>query len=158
MWQRKQTLFLTIAVVLAGLLHALDLASYERMGKDGAVTLRLYGLYGADGARVDPPLTIPLYLLNALLIVQLLVSMALFKKRERQLRFTRLAFIFSLGMIAGIVFTHSSVASAMGTANTVSSTLLPGAYIPFILPVLVWLAERGIKKDEELVKSAERLR
>mgnify|MGYP003393373658 CR=1 FL=1 len=158
MWQRKQTLYLGIALALAALLHMLDLASYERLGKEGAVTLRLYGLYGADGARVDPPLSIPLYLVNALMIVQLVIAIALFKKRHRQLRFTRLSFLFSLGMIAGIVFTHNSVASAMGTANTVKGTLLPGAYIPFILPVLVWLAERAIKKDEELVKSAERLR
>ena len=43
-------------------------------------------------------------------------------------------------------------------AASVTSTLKFGAYIPFVLPVLIWLAERGIKKDEELVKSADRLR
>jgi hypothetical protein len=33
-----------------------------------------------------------------------------------------------------------------------------GAYLPLIQIILVFLAQRSIKKDEELVRSADRLR
>jgi hypothetical protein len=158
MWQRKQTLFLALALILAALLHLLPLASFERIGSTGTNTLTLYGVLNPDGQKLAPAPSIPLPWVNALLIVQLVIAIALFKNRLRQLRFTRLGFLFALGMIAAVVFTHTSVASAMGTAASVNSTLLPAAYIPFVLPVLIWLAERGIKHDEELVKSADRLR
>lgn len=158
MWQRKQTLFLALAIVMCTALHALNIGRYERIGGSGPVWLNLYGIHDANGQRLEPALAIPIAWVNALLIVQLILAIALFKNRKRQVRFTRLAFLFSLGMIAAVVFTHNSVGSAMGTAASVTSVLLPGAYIPFLAAMLVWLAERGIKKDEELVKSADRLR
>lgn len=33
-----------------------------------------------------------------------------------------------------------------------------GTYLPMLQVILIFLAHRGIKKDDELVKSAERLR
>jgi hypothetical protein len=39
-----------------------------------------------------------------------------------------------------------------------TKTYLVGTYLPLIALLLVFLAQRGIKHDEELVKSADRLR
>ena len=158
MWQRKQTLFLVVAIALAASLYFLRLADYQRVGLEGLRELRLDGIHDVEGSRVEPSLAIPLVGLNALLIALLIACVVLFRNRQRQLRLIRLAFLFSLGILVAVVFTHNSVASAMGSAASVTSTLKFGAYIPFVLPVLIWLAERGIKKDEELVKSADRLR
>ena len=158
MWQRKQTLFLALAAVLAGVLFFVDLARYERIGVEGGLDLRLDAVYDVEGALLEPALAIPLAWLNGFLIALMIAAIVLFRNRQRQARLARIAFLLSLGLLASVVFTHNSVSSAMGTAASVTSTLLPGAYIPFVLPILIWLAERGIKKDEELVKSADRLR
>lgn len=158
MWQRKQTLFLALAAVLAAAMYFLPLAQYTRLGSADATTLRLHGLFGASGQPLEPGPSIPLQWLNALLIGQLLVAIALFGNRGRQRRIARLAFLFALGMIVGFVFTHNAVSSAMGTVATVKGTLLPAAYFPLAILVLVLLADRGIRADEALVRSADRLR
>ncbi len=158
MWQRKQTLFLALAALLAAAMYLLPLAAYTRLGSGDVVTLRLNGLFGADGRTLEPGPSIPLHWLNALLIAQLVVTLALFNHRGRQRRIARLAFLFALGMIVGFVFTHNAVSSAMGTVASVKATLLPAAYFPLAVLVLVLLADRGIRQDEALVRSVDRLR
>lgn len=158
MWQRRQTLFLALAVALAGLMYLFPLIRYERLGSEGYNELRLYGLFNEQGGRLEPGPSIPLQWLTALLIGQLFVAAILFRDRTRQLRITRLAFLFTLGLIVGIVFTNNSVSSAMGTVTTVTASLQWPAYLPMLILVLIILAERGIRKDEALVRSADRLR
>lgn len=158
MWQRKQTLYLALATLLGGMMYLFPLARYEKLGVDGAVLLTLSGLHHDDGTPWAQDLAIPLPWLMALLLSLLLVSIGLFKQRARQRRMVRLSFLFTLGMVVGLAFTHNAITSGMGTVGTVTSHILPPFYLPFAMLVLIWLAERGIRKDEELLKSAERLR
>lgn len=158
MIQRKQTVFLALGALLTGLLFALPLARYTRPGGE-AFDLRLTGLYDGSGAAVpDVAFKFPLHVVAGLLIALLGVVIALFKDRPRQLRLLRFGHVFALGLLAAALFTHTSVKAYLGLNTTVEASLQPGFFVPLLVMVCCFLAERGIKADEELIKSMDRLR
>jgi hypothetical protein len=158
MIQRKQTVFLALGALLTGLLFALPLARYARPGGE-AFDLRLTGLYDGSGTAVtDVALKFPMHVLAGLLIALLVVVIVLFKDRPRQLRLVRFGYVFAMGLLASAFITHTSVKAYLGLGASVEASLLPGFFVPLVVMVCCFLAERGIKADEELVKSMDRLR
>ncbi|MBA4196726.1 MAG: DUF4293 domain-containing protein [Chitinophaga sp.] len=87
--------------------------------------------------------------LNVAVAILSLVNIFLFGNRKLQLRFTIVALIVS---VLSIVLCFLSVKSS------ISGGLALTAVVYFIIPVLLFLAARGIIKDEKLVKSVDRLR
>jgi hypothetical protein len=83
-----------------------------------------------------------------------LYAISLFKNRKRQLLCCRINLII-ICLFTGIVFwMEEQVKSNTGG----KITYLFGTYLPIIQLILVYMAERSIRKDDELVKSADRLR
>lgn len=101
-----------------------------------------------------------LYFVLMMIIVALaLVCIFLFKKRPLQFRLTVLNIFLSIGVIALQYFKIKTEAQRLQDARMLdSSTYLPAAFLPVIIVVLLFLAARGIYKDERLVKSLDRLR
>ncbi len=83
-----------------------------------------------------------------------LVSIFLFKDRTLQLRIVKLGTYFQ---IAGLGFAISILFSMGGFGTYLWRESLGVLYI-FISLGLYWLAGRGIKSDQELVKSMDRIR
>jgi len=52
---------------------------------------------------------------------------------------------------------HANTLVASGV-SIVSATYLPGAFLPVLILIFLYLAARGIYKDEKLIKSLDRLR
>jgi LPXTG-motif cell wall-anchored protein len=102
------------------------------------------------------------YLYFALMMIIILLAVVcifLFRKRKLQFRLTVLNIILSLGIIALQYFKINTEALKLqGTHLLASSTYLPAAFLPIVIVVLLFLAARGIYKDERLVKSLNRLR
>jgi hypothetical protein len=158
MIQRKQTVFLALGALLTGLLFALPLARYTRP-ENGPFDLRLTGLVDASGVAVpDVVFKFPLHVVAGLLVALLAVVIFLFKDRPRQLRLLRFGYIFSLALLTAMLFTHTSVKAYLGLNTTVEASLQPGFFLPVVVVVCCFLAERGIRADEELIKSMDRLR
>ncbi len=150
MIQRIQTLFLLFATVLNAFLLALPLpfAESSQAVQDSALFAdKQYDVF-------DQTALVILFGLGTLLA---LAAIFLFKKRPVQIQLTRFAFITTLlGMLIAVVLVLND--SALAKASEVAIDDEPGAFLPFLSLVMLWLAMRYIQKDENLVKSMDRLR
>jgi hypothetical protein len=158
MIQRKQTVFLALAAVLAGLMFAFPLVKYDRVDLQ-RFSLKLWGLFSIEGTPVpDVSLKLPIHAVTAILAALLLVCIFLYGSRARQLRFVRMTYLFALAVQVGVLITHLSVRAYLAQNSSVAYAFGPAFFFPIGILVLCFLAERGIRKDEELIKSVDRLR
>ena len=83
-----------------------------------------------------------------------LLSILSFKKRQQQFVYGRLNIILNLILLGLFVYRTLNVS---GETVTVSEKGI-GMFLPIVSIVLLVLANKAIKKDEDLVKSVDRLR
>ena len=83
-----------------------------------------------------------------------LISTMYFKKRQHQFVLNRLTIILNLILLGLFVYRSLNLS---GEAIQVSEKGI-GMFLPIVAIVFLALANRAIKKDEDLVKSADRLR
>jgi hypothetical protein len=84
----------------------------------------------------------------------LLVTLFSFKKRIRQIRFSIFSLLLMIGSLALIFFyRHQGIATLQVEAYF---TLF--AAFPIVSAILTYLGFRGVKKDEELIRSYDRIR
>jgi hypothetical protein len=83
-----------------------------------------------------------------------LLSILSFKKRQNQFVIGRLNMIINLILLGLFVYRSLNVS---GETPAVSEKGI-GMFLPIVAIVLLVLANKAIKKDEDLVKSADRLR
>lgn len=84
-----------------------------------------------------------------------IVSIISFKKRQNQFVMNRLNIILNLILLG--LFIYRSLNLSGETVNAVSEKGI-GMFLPIVAIVLLVLANKAIKKDEDLVKSVDRLR
>ena len=83
-----------------------------------------------------------------------LLSIISFKKRQQQFVFNRLNMILNLILLGLFVYRSLNLS---GETVAVSEKGI-GMFLPIISIVMLVLANKAIKKDEDLVKSVDRLR
>lgn len=83
------------------------------------------------------------------------VTIFLFRNRKTQKNLSLLGIFLSLGIIALEFFTVDDYKKSL---NFMESTWKIGAIMPIIMVVLFFLAYQGIRSDEKLIKSVDRLR
>ena len=103
------------------------------------------------------------YLLFVLYIIVILlaaVCIFLFKKRKLQFRLTVFNILFAIAALAYqyLVVQQTANKLSAGGVSIVSASYLPASFLPVIIIILLFLAARGIYKDEKLIKSLDRLR
>ncbi|MBF4493245.1 DUF4293 domain-containing protein [Flavobacterium sp. JLP] len=84
-----------------------------------------------------------------------IVSIISYKKRQNQFVMNRLNIILNLILLG--LFVYRSLNLSGETVNAVSEKGI-GMFLPIVAIVLLVLANKAIKKDEDLVKSVDRLR
>ncbi|MGH1385877.1 DUF4293 domain-containing protein [Kordia sp.] len=99
----------------------------------------------------DDPLYLGLFMASAALA---LITIFLFKNRKLQFVLNRFNILFHLILLGIFVYRMLSVS---GEIDKISEKGI-GVVLPLISIVLLVLANRAIKKDEDLVKSVDRLR
>ncbi len=157
MVQRKQTLFLALAAVVAGLANLFPFATYTVA--DLQVLFRSTGLFMSDGTPLEEASPkVPFAAVLGVLAVLPLVAIAFFKDRKRQLRFVRFVYLFALGTVAFAVITDRSIQVFLAGRGEVKIAYGPAFAAPLLVLLLAFLAERGIRKDEALIRSMDRLR
>ena len=136
MIQRIQTVYLLLVVILGGVLpfflNPLSDVAGDKVSMDGPVVV-LLAFFG-----------------SALLA---LISIFLFKNRKNQFVMNRLNMILNLFLLG--FFVYRSLNLSGGTAVPEKGI---GMLIPVFSIVFLVLGNRAIKKDEDLVKSVDRLR
>ena len=136
MIQRIQTLYLLIAFgISAGLIFVFDLYTDINQGLVFAKDNYLY---------------LGLFLGSALLS---LISIFSFKNRKSQFVLGRLNIILNFILLGLFVYLSLNL-----SGETLVSEKGIGMFLPIISIVLLVLANKAIKKDEDLVKSVDRLR
>ena len=157
MIQRKQTIYLFLAALLCFATWFFPVATYERASD--IFEFRTTGLFAADGTELeDIGVKIPFSIILSVLGAALFATIFLFKHRVRQQRFVRGTYLLMLGIIAFLFITDNSMQSYLTQGGGTVSTYGPSFFMPLVVLALAFMAERGIKADEALVRSADRLR
>lgn len=155
MLQRWQSFFLGLIVIFSLLLCFLNLARLEGPG-DVDHIIKASGVFrsGEEGA-ADKTRSYIL-ILSLLISLAVIAATALFmfrnRKRQKQLCVV-LAFLDGALIITLAYYILSAGSQAGGTIKPELSLILP-----LLILVSALLAYRGVRKDEELVKSFDRLR
>ena len=136
MLQRIQTVYLILAAgVSSGLIFLFDLWKTDQ---------------GTMVFANDNPLYLGLFLGSAVLSM---VSVFMYKNRKLQFVLGRLNIILNFFLLGFFVYQSLNV-----SGETMVSEKGIGMFLPIISIVLLVLANKAIKKDEDLVKSVDRLR
>jgi hypothetical protein len=137
MIQRIQTIYLLIALVIS------------------AVLPYMFPLWIMDDGKKYFFMSDSIYtILFGLTTTLILVSILYFKKRQHQFVLNRLSIILNLILLG--LFLYRSL-NLSGETPVVSEKGI-GMFLPIVAIVFLALANKAIKKDEDLVKSADRLR
>jgi cytochrome bd-type quinol oxidase subunit 2 len=187
MIQRIQSLWLALAVVCIGLCFILPVAKYQYTDKPdkGQRLESQFGLVAQEtpdlrnqmntgepvitcGPMVDKMTTWPLMTLAIVTGVIGLVCIFLFKNRRLQMRLTTLGFMSTLIYVFLLFFwavdKYADVLSNDGMLKIFLADAKPevtwcaGAFVPMAALVFFFLAQRAIRKDEAMVRAADRLR
>ncbi|NND06666.1 MAG: DUF4293 domain-containing protein [Saprospiraceae bacterium] len=152
MIQRIQTVYLILAVACMGLLF-LSAMSFMSVQAPGAAALQDPLL--ADGIFDVSDHSILLVLASVAMLLPALIIF-LFKNRKLQMKLTRISIVLIVLVIALtiILFMQAFSSVPVGTEVTVEF----GYLSPVLAIIFLVLALRFIKKDEKLVRSADRLR
>lgn len=155
MIQRIQTLYLGIASILLIVLFMVNIPLLELTGEDASYQLTQIGLEMHADTGVEK--IGQAYAVMVSLVLSLLLSIYAvmqYRNRKFQITLVRFAMLMQLAFIASVVFYLTRLQEMTEGEVSYSPLLL----VPIVNIVLYVLAIRGIRKDEELVRSADRLR
>ena len=145
MIQRKQSIYLLIAAIMsAGLTFVFSLWTNTRNNS----STYLIDLF--SGVSILEKTTPVLFFTSALLSI---VTLFLFKNRQLQFVLGRLNILINLFLLGVLIYLSQTL-----SGEALVSEKGIGMFFPVIVILLLVLANKAIKKDEDLVKSVDRLR
>ena len=166
MIQRKQTLFLLLAVIAIVVCLFLPIAGMEpKTAMGGDSLLYNLGVVGGDqGGIMFSSTCLPLFLLLAVSACLSLVNIFMYKNRNLQKSLCSVALLFGVLwyvdyalMLFGVVQpVADSAAHNLDLSGKVS--LKFAACLPLVSMLLVWMAKKGVNDDIKLLKAADRIR
>lgn len=136
MIQRIQTVYLFLAALVSGVL--IWVVEFYLNGE------------GNEFVGMDESLYFGIFMGSSLMSV---IAVFLFRNRQLQTVVNRLNLLLNLFILGVYVYQ-----SLMMSGETAVSEKGIGMFIPILSIVLIVLANKAIRKDEQLVKSADRLR
>ncbi len=155
MLQRIQTLYLLAASILMSLMLFLPLAEIADEGT-GIYNVLSRGWYINGGGPAELAMaTWPVFLLALVLVLLTFITIFLYRRRKLQLRICVYAIILAFGLI-GLIY-YYFVIGFRQMENPVYALQFP-LVLPAIFIILIYLGFRGIRKDEILVRSLDRIR
>lgn len=140
MLQRIQTVFLILSIIISILLLYLPVYQIQG-GIPEAPTL--YKISSNSFLNI----------LNGGIGVLTFLAIFLFRKRNVQLRLCNVLLLLCCGLVGLLFFVADTF-----TGNNQEIHYLYGSYLPIIQIVFIFLATLFIRRDEALVRSADRLR
>lgn len=155
MIQRIQSVYLFLTTMLSLLFLKGSFSNFT--GKsESMIKVTFTGIFRNNGRQVCELVgkSVPLSIIIILIPVLCLFTIFLFKKRKIQ----KLLAISLIIVVTGLIIV--SFYYSWYIITTFSYEIIPGykMVIPVLMLILVVLAYRGIKKDENLIKSYDRLR
>lgn len=150
MIQRKQTLFLLLAVILYIVTLSCPVASVTAQGLNQG---RVYCLLWQDAMGAAHFQYWPLFAILLLSSALSFYTIFLFKSRPLQATLCLVCMLLSLIWYIALVIVSKSMAP-----DAVEFQVAWPAVLPAVAVILTLMARKGILADEKLVKAADRLR
>ena len=146
MIQRIQSIFLLDIFVISVLMVILPFGNYEVLFKSSGLSLSPQ----VDASTIKPLIWGPIFL-NAFIAIYAVIVILGFKDRAKQIRNTRILMVLSAVLGVSLLLLDYTI-------EEVTLEMSWPAYLPFISMIFALLAGVFIKKDDDLVKSADRIR
>jgi hypothetical protein len=150
MIQRIQTIYMLLTALCMSLAILLPFSTY--LVGENTLVFNSFGFTLANKQIAFMPLY-PILISSALFA---LVSVFLYKARIRQLMINKINYLLILLVIVLMFIDFGSLDTALGKTQAMSYGI--GMFLPVAALVFNFLANRGIKSDEKLIKSLDRLR
>ena len=158
MIQRIQTVYLSLAFVAIALLFAFPLANF--FSETGAYVFSVTGLKNMVPGEADafkPVLFLPIIIVAAGIALIALYTIFQYKNRLFQIKLTNIGVLLAIALIMGIFFLYiPMIEKKIAIVPDYSKAF--GIYLPLVALVFLVMANRAIKRDDKLVRSADRLR
>jgi len=151
MIQRIQTVYLVLAAILLVLCCCMPLANFEPLGMGLPAVMYSLVELSKDGT-ILTYLPSVLFALVVLAEIATVVAIMGYKNRRSQMRTCSIAMILDLLWIVG----YAVITFYLKGENTFHPCF--AACLPVLALILTWLARKAIKKDDDLVRSADRIR
>lgn len=160
MVQRIQTVYLSLAAILLGLIFFIPIAEinggdlvYE-FNENGFVSNSSISDSNIETKELQPLFPVAIWL--GITVGFIILTILLFKKRGLQIKLNYLNTLLNLGLIVFLFYTADSFSEGIGKGTNTSYKA--GLYLAVAALPLLILANRSIKKDENLIKSLDRIR
>jgi hypothetical protein len=154
MIQRKQTIHLLLAAIVTAILFFIPYAHFA----SGAGEIYFLGFEGfIEVDQVDTLIyrTYPLSFLIGITVMLSLVDIFFFKRRVLQMRIA----VFNMLLLIGLSLLMAYYIEFPGDeVEHVDKSYTVAIVLPIISAIFTFLAFKGIRKDELLVKSYDRIR
>ncbi|HRG00435.1 MAG TPA: DUF4293 domain-containing protein [Bacteroidia bacterium] len=148
MIQRKQTLFLLAVVIIAIVQFFLPFQSATINSTNWDICL----MPGCSAEVMDSNIYFPM-IFNIIILILSIAIIFLYKNRVLQYKLANLLVVFNM-IVVGLFFILPYTKE--GGPEAISYKI--GAFLPLISAIFAFLAGHFIKKDEQLVRSADRIR
>ena len=156
MIQRKQTLFLLVAVIAYVVCLFLPIASIEPKGMGDVVSVHCLGtVSGEEGINFDST-CVPLFLLGAVSVLIALVTIFMYKNRKLQINLCNINLLFSVLWYVDYLLMYLRVIGLEKVEGTMGIDV--GACLPLVAIIMLLMARKGVSDDEKLVRAADRIR
>ncbi len=149
MLQRIQTIYLLISSGLISILFFLKLSATKIDNLD--VNFYLKGIYLNNEINMQ---TLPLIVLAILNIIFPILIIFMYKHRIKQIKNSKINVLLNILLIV-LILIYANIFSRELFINAVFSI---GTIVPIISIITTILAIKAIKKDENLVRSVDRIR
>jgi glucan phosphoethanolaminetransferase (alkaline phosphatase superfamily) len=155
MIQRIQSLYLLLAAIAASVMFFFPLAVFYG---DHNFQMYVYQLSFFDpnpSLNVSDFFLLPLLGMVILIIFLSILSLLSFKNRKRQLTLVKVNMAFTLILLAGFFLGYMRLLEGyVGNAPEYQFA----SFMPILVFLFLVLANRGVQKDEKLIRSMDRLR
>jgi hypothetical protein len=150
MIQRIQSLYLFIGAILSVCLFIIP--SFRLVTPEQTIVMSSCHINPAV-AGISTTILVPLAVITTLMAFFCFYSIFLYKNRKKQMLVIRINMLVALAvLITGVVY-------ALKISSLLNATLKPTGIVAIVVVLCcLYLAYRGVKKDDDLVKSADRLR
>ena len=157
MIQRLQSLYLAIAGAAIAIAFFFPIITYIN---DAQIWLEIYLKGITDNSSpqlgINNYMLLPLQIIAVLAVIIAVTSVFLYKNRKSQMKLVRLGIVLLLVEITLIFFYYANILAKV--SSTVPDFNHAGIYLLLVSLVMFVLANRGIMKDDKLVRAADRLR
>ncbi|MGY6561232.1 MAG: DUF4293 domain-containing protein [Luteibaculaceae bacterium] len=156
MIQRPQTVYLLMCFLAFLIALFLPIATYI-LNEESSYVLTAFGVKAVETSLTDVSIALKPFYAAPFILFLTLYALTRFKNRKLQLKLVHFNYLLILAYILTMYFALDSTEKALeSVVKSVKHDA--GFYLPVVAVAFNFLAARGIKKDEELVRSIDRIR